>query len=63
MTLRKTFEGDFEQMELTLGTAEREFHGEKGEAALSSLDRRKEIIRRHTLCTAFITIKIILGKN
>ena len=48
MTIRKTFKGDFKKMEPTCGTAEREakreFHGEKGMAALSLMDRRKERI-------------------
>ncbi len=50
MALRKTFEGDFKMMELILGIAEREekaeFHGEKGLAALSLMDRRKLRRRR-----------------
>ncbi len=47
MNLRKTFEGDFKKMELTWEMAKRakqkkEFHGEKGVAALSEMDRSKQ---------------------
>ena len=42
LTLRNFFDGDFKEMELTWGTAEREFHEEKGRAVLSSLDRIKQ---------------------
>ena len=46
MTIRKTFNGDFKKMEPTCGTAEREakreFHGEKGMAALSLMNRCNE---------------------
>ena len=51
MTLRKTFEGDLEKMELTWGTAEREakekISWRKRIAALSSMDRSN--IRRRRM--------------
>ncbi len=45
MTLRKTFEGDFEKMEHVEWPREKQnvkFLGEKGVAALSSMDRGKQ---------------------
>ncbi len=45
MTLRKSFQGDFKKIELTLGTAERKAKErivwKKGVAALSSMDSKE----------------------
>ena len=60
MTLRKTFEGDFEKMELTWPRVKQkiEIHGEKEMAPLSLMDRSK--IRRRRCSVAF---KLRLGRN